>query len=120
MKDNVVDYLCAADVLVNPSLSESSPTVVREAMCCELPCIVTPVGDAEELVGDTGFCVPAERNLLVAALVKVLAMDRADLRSLGKIADRSTMPSFGERLSASELDDLVAFLATQRESETMQ
>lgn len=43
---------------------------------------------------------------------------KADLRSLEKTAGRSTMPSYGELLSASELDDLVAFLATQRESET--
>jgi len=45
---------------------------------------------------------------------------KADLRSLEKTVDRSTMPAFGERLSASELDDLVAFLATRRESETKQ
>lgn len=45
---------------------------------------------------------------------------KADLRSLEKTTGRSTMPSYGERLSASEVDDLVAFLATQRESETKQ
>jgi hypothetical protein len=45
---------------------------------------------------------------------------KADLRSLEKTADRSTMPSYGELLSAGEVDDLVAFLATQRESETNQ
>ena len=83
IKDHVVDYFSAADVLINPSLSESSPTVVREAMCCELPCIVTPVGDAQELVGDTGFCVPGERAALTAIMAKVLTMDRSDLRHLG-------------------------------------
>ena len=43
---------------------------------------------------------------------------KADLRSLEKTAGRSTMPPYGELLSGSEVDNLVAFLATQRESET--
>lgn len=45
---------------------------------------------------------------------------KAELRSLEKTAGRSTMPSYGELLSAGELDDLVAYLATQRKSETKQ
>lgn len=45
---------------------------------------------------------------------------KAELRSLEKTAGRSTMPSYGELLSADELDDLVAYLATQRKSETKQ
>lgn len=43
---------------------------------------------------------------------------KAELSSLEKVAGRSTMPSYGELLSSAEVDDLVAFLATQRESES--
>jgi glycosyltransferase involved in cell wall biosynthesis len=48
----------ALDILVSASHSESLPTVVGEAMCCGVPCVVTDVGDSAWLVGETGLAVP--------------------------------------------------------------
>jgi cytochrome c oxidase cbb3-type subunit 3 len=42
---------------------------------------------------------------------------KADLQSLERTAGRSSMPAYGDSLSAGELDDLVAFLAAQNDSE---
>ena len=57
--DQVVKYLNSVDVFTLCSFGEGSPNVVKEAMACNCPQVVTPAGDAEWVVQDTAGCFVA-------------------------------------------------------------
>ena len=77
----------ALDVLVLSSMSESFPNAVGEAMACGIPCVVTDVGDAAELVGETGYVVPRQDPLrLGEAIAALLERPVAQREMLGVAA----------------------------------
>jgi glycosyltransferase involved in cell wall biosynthesis len=67
-------WLNASDVLLVTSHHEGSPTIVKEALACNLPVVSTPVGDVEERLAGVrhSAVVPADAEAITEALLKIL------------------------------------------------
>jgi glycosyltransferase involved in cell wall biosynthesis len=84
-REDVPSLLSASDIYVSSSLGESFSNAIGEAMACELPCIVTNVGDSRAIIGDTGKVVEARDY--VSLCNSILSFINAnDLREKGKSA----------------------------------
>jgi len=55
-------YYNAADVVLQTSYYEGSPTIVKESLACEVPLVSTDVGDTRDLVRDVPYCVVSSDN----------------------------------------------------------
>ena len=66
--EEIPSWLCAADVLALPSLSEGRPNVVLEAQACSIPVVATRVGGTPELIcdGQTGILVDGGSSMGMA------------------------------------------------------
>jgi glycosyltransferase involved in cell wall biosynthesis len=71
-------YLNACDALVFPSHQEGSPTMIKQAMACNLPIAATDVGDVRQVIGSTQDCYICEPSVdaFAAALRRILQSGR--------------------------------------------
>lgn len=72
------------DIYISSSLGEGFPNVIGEAMACQVPCVVTDVGDCAVLVGKYGEVVPPQNaDLLAQGLVKMILKSEKDRNEIG-------------------------------------
>lgn len=75
------------DVCCLSSETESFPNALAEAMACEVPCVATDVGDATEIMVETGFVVPRQNpRRLADALLAALTWSPVERVARGEAA----------------------------------
>ena len=83
------------DIFCLSSKAEGFPNVIGEAMLSGLPCITTDVGDAKEIVGKTGWVIPANNPLLLANCIdKVLKIKPEKLKKYSKNARQKIISNY--------------------------
>ena len=106
--EDVFSLLLTADVFVLPSLHESSPNALIEAMGIGMPCIASDVGGIVDLVEDEkdGIRVPPQDpTTLAAALHRVLT--EPDFASgLGRNAHATIQQKFNSAASIQKLEEI--------------
>lgn len=106
--DNMPAAYNALDLHCLCSLGEGLPNTVGESMACEVPNVVTDVGDAARVVGDTGTVVPSNTlDALEQALESLLALPAAARRDLGTRARQRIVQQYDAPLLAQRTSDLL-------------
>ena len=101
----VLPYLAAADLVVNPSLSEGFPNVLLEALSVGTPVVATRVGGVGELIeeGKTGWLIPPARPSELAAAIREALGSPADAKLTAERGQRLVSDFFTFELQAQKL-----------------
>lgn len=106
----------ALNLLVSSSaFGEGFANVVGEAMACEVPCVVTAVGDGAIIVGDTGSVVPsANSRALTGACEALLALSAAQRRQQGRRARQRVSRLYSVEHLITDTERLLGCLVNHR------
>lgn len=101
---DVPDLLCAADILVLPSLFEGLPLTILEAMAASRPVIATDIGGTDEVVrdGETGTLVPSGDPHRLAAAISAMIEDPSTAAEQGRAGRRRFEAQFTAARMAAE------------------
>ncbi|MDD2773078.1 MAG: glycosyltransferase [Elusimicrobiales bacterium] len=100
-QEDVLPWLCAADIFVLPSLWEGTPNALMEAMSAGLACVASGVDGVNEIAQDgvTALLVPPADPQALRNAIERLALNPELRQTLGKAARDYTRT----RLSAAKM-----------------
>ncbi len=94
-RNDVPGFMPGLDINCLSSYVECSPTVLSEAMSCEVTCLATDVGDCRLIIGDTGKLVPPkDSGALARALIELIELGPESRSRLGQRARQRVSQAF--------------------------
>lgn len=116
---HLLDLYRAADIVVNPSLSESFGMSVVEGMACGVPIVGTRVGGMCETIldGRTGLLVEPEAPQELADALAALLLDEEAARAMGTAGRQRAVEHYSWQARAERLAELYDSLAADRAEE---
>jgi glycosyltransferase involved in cell wall biosynthesis len=108
-QESMAPVYSAVDLLVSSSAyGEGFSNVVAEAMACEVPCVVTDVGDSALLVGGTGTVVaPEDSQALAAAITALLKLPAEKRREAGRAGRQRVLEQFSADTAVETTEELL-------------
>lgn len=96
-RKDALHFLPAHDLFILPSTRDASPRVVREAQACTLPCIVTDIPGARDLIVDgiTGILVPPADPSAIADAVRRISSEPHRMKEMGEAGRRNIIENYG-------------------------
>jgi len=117
-RHDVPRLTAALDIFSLSSYCESFPNVIGEAMACAVPCVVTDVGDAAWIVGETGRVVPVrDSRSLAQAWAEMVARGAEGRAALGRAARARACEMFPVKAIVRRYETLYEAVLAGRESE---
>ena len=94
--NNVIKYLQAMDIFAHASLTETNSLSTMEAMACELPVVVTPVGSIKNYVknGKNGLLFPIHNAKAMQGQLQKLISSEKLQQKLGKQARKTIIKNY--------------------------
>ena len=95
-RSDAISFLVTSQLFILPSHRDASPRVVREAMACSVPCIVTDIPGARDLIidGVTGLLVPPSSPQQMAASIRSLIDNPERLEAFAKASREHIIQDF--------------------------
>lgn len=111
-REDAIYFLPKQDLFILPALRDASPRVVREAMACGVPCIVTDIPGARDLIVDneSGLLVPSASPERIAEAMRLLMNDRVKLKQLAKASRDRIINEFSVEAYVAYFDKLFTSL----------
>jgi glycosyltransferase involved in cell wall biosynthesis len=116
LRRDITRITAALDVAtLSSSFGEGFSNVVGEAMACEVPCVVTDVGDSAQVVGDTGIVVPPkDPQALADGWRKLIEMGVEGRQRLGRAAREWIQQEYSLESVVTQYENLYLSLADSR------
>lgn len=96
--DELPEWLCAADVMVLPTLAEGCCNAINEALSCQLPIISSDIDDVRWQVGSDSILVdPLNIGQISEAICRIM-IEGKNYEKIGKEPTEGNLKPRGERI----------------------